>query len=347
MSNFKSASFLWPQKQGRVIWPIFLPYLGCKSRCVFCAQELQTGVSPGKRRDEISAMLIETRAALERRRESGAAPPRLAFYGGTFTALPETIWLDCLRFARDAISAGLISDFSCSTRPDSLSQARLVQLRDCGCRLVELGVQSFDDQALARSGRGYSGEIAAAACRMIRETGLKPGVQLLPGMPGVSPEIFIVDVKKALELGAACLRFYPCLVIAGSELEFLYKNGAYQSWMLDQTLSTLAEGFLLAAKADIPVIRIGLAPQAGLDAAILAGPRHECLGDRVRGRALLLAVRELAGNAAQITELRLPDRLRGCLRGFRGELDAAWQKIGVQYDKICWHNQPQITLIYE
>ena len=76
-----------------------------------------------------------------------------------------------------------------------------------GIDLVELGIQSFDDKALSLSRRGYTGKDAEAGCLAVTEAGLRLGIQLLPGMPGSSPDIFLADVRKALSLSPACLRF--------------------------------------------------------------------------------------------------------------------------------------------
>ena len=78
----------------------------------------------------------------------------------------------------------------------------LDRLRAAGCAVVELGVQSFADAALAAARRGYDGATAFAACGTVRGAGLRLGVQLLPGMPGHTPEQFAQDVPKALEAGA-------------------------------------------------------------------------------------------------------------------------------------------------
>ena len=141
-----------------------------------------------------------------------------------------------------------------------------------GCRTVELGIQSFSDTALQASERHYSGRQAAEACRLVRDAGLALGVQLLPGMPGHQPEDFLADVRRALSLGADMLRFYPCLVLAGTELARRWQQGLYTPWPLPQTLSLLARGWLYARRAGVPVIRMGLAPEPGMEAALLAGP---------------------------------------------------------------------------
>ncbi|MFT3958608.1 MAG: radical SAM protein [Desulfovibrio sp.] len=287
----------------QVVVPVFLPFRGCPVRCVFCAQDVQTGIGDCRRPDNaappyadaMGGLLRTARENLRLRHESGQPAAELAFYGGTFTALPDEDLTACLNLACEAREKGWISSFRCSTRPDRVDAQILERLRAAGCGVVELGVQSFADSALAASRRGYVGATARAACALVRAAGLKLVVQLLPGMPGHSPQFFMDDVPVALAAGAQMLRFYPCLVLEGTGLAAMWREGSYKPWPLETTLEALAHGWLMAARADVSVIRMGLAPEPGLDSAVLAGPVDRELGGRVKGRALLLAVSELLG----------------------------------------------------
>lgn len=313
----------WPRRRRLKIAPVFLPFLGCPGRCVFCNQEEQTGQAAAASPEQVREMLAEREAAL--RGMDGRKLAQLAFYGGTFTAMPDNIWNMCLEFAIAMRKQGLIADFRCSTRPDRLAPQRLLDLKNAGCALVELGIQSFNDAALAASGRGYGAAQASAACAALRTAGLGPGIQLMPGLPGATPQDFLRDARMALEEGAACLRFYPLLVLAGSPLAKMWAKRQYQPLALETTLNILADAWLMAAERNVPVIRMGVAPQAGLDTAILAGPAHPALGSRVMGLALCHAVARRA--AGRQFRLRLPAAMQGCWRGWRGELNVAWRQL--------------------
>ena len=344
----------------QAVVPVFLPFRGCPVRCVFCAQDVQTGLAGASQPQtsnpqpctDLAAVLHEARQNLRQRHEGGQPPAELAFYGGTFTALPEQELAACLDLASEALEKGWISSFRCSTRPDRVDAATLQRLRGAGCGVVELGVQSFADSALAASRRGYTGATALAACAIVREAGLKLGVQLLPGMPGHTPRHFAEDVPAALAAGADMLRFYPCLVLEGTGLAAMWREGSYTPWPLEQTLDALAPGWLAATRAGVPVIRMGLAPEPGLAEAILAGPMDRELGGRVKGRALLLAVRERlqAPDAQQkfLAEcgfaLCLPRAMQGFFWGAGGELRPTWAALGlraVAFEKEC---EPQVLL---
>ena len=199
----------------------------------------------------------------------------------------------------------------------------------------------------------------------MRDAGLALGVQLLPGMPGHQPEDFLADVRRALDLGADMLRFYPCLVLAGTELARRWQQGLYAPWPLPRTLSLLARGWLYARRAGVPVIRMGLAPEPGMEAALLAGPADRNLGGRVLGRALwlhvcacllrtrgddaarsevraaalldaLLAGGEAPAGLPRAQALYLPRSCQGFFRGPGDELGTAWAALGITRRNLVW-----------
>ncbi|WP_245628690.1 elongator complex protein 3 [Salidesulfovibrio brasiliensis] len=296
-----------PRGQRDRILPVFLPFAGCPYRCVFCAQDRQTG----RTADSLDAELRALKEMLAEAHAAGRGPYELAFYGGTFTALPEPWPETFLELAARYRERGLICAVRCSTRPDCVDGPMLARLRGLGLDTVELGIQSFDDKALAASGRCYDGETARRACRTVAGADLGLGIQLLPGLPGDRPGVFQADVRTAATFSPATARLYPCLVIAGTRLARMYGRGEYEPWGMERALLELSEGVLHLWRHGVRVIRIGLAPEGALGRDLLAGPWHEALGQSVRGRALLRFIRErLASSPEPCARLRYHAAIR-------------------------------------
>ncbi len=340
----------WPrQARSRPIIPVFLPFRGCAVRCIFCAQDVQTGLAGqsagrcGRSAPSLDHILTKTGELLRARAARALPPAELAFYGGTFTAMPDKEQDVCLAFASEMLAQGRIGAFRCSTRPDCVAGGVLARLRAAGCETVELGVQSFADTALAACRRGYDGAAAAEACGRVKAAGLRLGVQLLPGMPGSSPAIFLADVTRALGVGADMLRFYPCLVLEGTELARIWRGGGYQPWSLETTLESLARGWLAARAAHRPVIRMGLAPEPKLGRAVLAGPLDPALGARIMGRALLATVRE-AARGELLSHLEAPRACQGHFWGNKGELRPAWAALGLTPSNVSYADRQELRL---
>ena len=155
-------------------------------------------------------------------------------------------------------------------------------------------------------------------------------------MPGSTPAIFARDVAQALAQGADLLRFYPCLVLAGTGLAAMWERGEFVPWEMESTLEALTEGWLLAHQANVSVIRMGLAPEAGLDKAILAGPAHPALGDIVLGRGLVRLVRDAmkASGVERLERLDVPAHCQGFFWGHRGALAPIWQELGLHKGNV-------------
>ncbi len=325
------------------IFPVFLPFAGCPHRCLFCAQTVQSGSAPRSVPEILETLDAE---AARRLAADVREPVELAFYGGTFTALPAAEQFACLERARFWKAQGLADRVRCSTRPDALDAAHLKRLRAAGLDRVEVGVQSFNEAALSASGRGHGAAAVSAGCAAVRKAGLELGIQLLPGMPGVDRAVFADDVRRALELRPESLRFYPCLVIRGTALAERWRRGLYTPWTPEATVSALGAALCAAWEADVPVIRLSLAPEPELEAAVLAGPRHPALGGLVRSEALfsLIAARAAAlgvpdGTPLSGLRLRLPRFCRGFFFGHRGSLRERWRGLGIDPDAVTWHDR--------
>ena len=331
------------QKRAKSVHPVFLPFSGCPMHCVYCAQDRQTGtdISGG-----LAPLLAETESSLMNLSPCTEASSReLAFYGGTFTALPEKERHACLAMLDRLRKTGRITHARCSTRPDALSPAIFDELKTHGIDLIELGIQSFDTAALAESRRGYDGETALRACRMVQEAGFELGIQLLPGMPGSSPDVFIKDAEQSLALHPSCLRFYPCLVPAGTVLARWLEEGRYSPWSLEETVSTLGRALARAWQERVPVIRLSVAPEPAFDAAVLAGPRHPALGALIQAEALLVSVQNAAETLGRTPQaLFLPRSCQGFMYGERASLKPRWAALGLGLERIFFTDGEQAEL---
>ncbi len=320
-----------PPRAGGRLRPVFLPFAGCPHRCLFCDQKAQTGTPPAPL-DEIRKGLEE---ALALAREQGRAPFGIGLFGGTFTALPDSWPERFLETIRPFRAAGLVTSVRCSTRPDAVEPAQLARLKALGLDLVELGVQSFDDAALAAAGRGYGGGAARAGCEAVQRAGLGLGVQLLPGLPGDRPGLFRRDVEQAARLAPHCVRLYPCLVLEGTELARLWRAGGYVPWSPARARVELSLALSRFWRQGVPVIRLGLAPEPGLAGRVLAGPAHPALGQEARSLALLDHVRrQIARLGRRPCFLEIPAASQGEFWGQNARLEPAYARLGLGRERV-------------
>ncbi len=319
-----------PKRSNPRILPIFLPHAGCPGRCVFCNQAIQSGIRPAAAHDALEKTLYFITTSLEERRNKALPPAEVAFYGGTFTALPDP-WperfLQCVaQFKKEHV----VSAIRCSTRPDALPPARLDMLSRYGLETIELGVQTFHNAVLDAAGRNVSAQTARDACTRIKEAGFSLGIQLLPGLPGHTPAMLQHDIDETIALAPNLVRIYPCLVLRNTGLYALYKKGSFSPWTLEETIDAIRGVFPQLWRARIHVARIGLAETEELAKAVVSGPHHPALAAKCAGLALFDTIEPYMKRIAGQKKLFYPARLQGMLYGDRGECRQLYGQYNLQ-----------------
>ncbi len=255
-----------------IIIPIFLPYVGCRERCLFCNQKATaTEIPTSSVRTFIEASLIQFPQDREKEEK------QIAFYGGSFTAMKREDQLCYLKEVRPFLSSGLIDSIRISTRPDALDEEILSLLKEYGVKTIELGVQSMIDEVLLLARRGHSVKDTISAVLRLKQLEFEVGIQLMIGLPGDTVDHFLRTLGQVIELKPDFLRIHPTLVLRGAPLENLWRAGRYVPLSLDETIQWLKRGLLKLEAASIPVARVGLQPTKDLERDFLAGPYHPAL----------------------------------------------------------------------
>ena len=264
-----------------LIIPFFIPHMGCPHTCLFCDQKHITGRHTVPGPDDIK----ETIAGYLESSGSSRSPVEVAFFGGSFTAIQDSLREMLLESVQPFIRRGQVQSIRVSTRPDCISKQTCDSLRCYGVDIVELGAQSFHDHVLSASLRGHRADDTIRAVNIIREAHLKPGIQLMPGLPGETREEALESARTARDLCPSCVRIYPTVVIDNTGLADMYRQGLYTPLSFEEAIETSADMTQIIEKAGIPVIRIGLHPLAPHEQlSVLAGPYHPALGFLVRSR---------------------------------------------------------------
>lgn len=237
------------------IIPIFIPHLGCPNDCVFCNQKKITARTKPLSREDMEDLIEKYLKTIAGR---GIETVEIAFYGGSFTGLPLERQQGYLAVAKSYKGRGLIHKIHLSTRPDYIDDAILTNLKEYGADIIELGVQSLDDEVLRLSNRGHSKEAVYAASRLIRDYGFELGLQLMIGLPGDTYEKSINSAREAVKIGPSIARLYPTVIIRDTELYEMYRRGEYTPFSAEEMLRTTKDMYQILTDAGINVIRVGL-----------------------------------------------------------------------------------------
>ena len=285
------------------IIPVFVPHVGCPNDCVFCNQRRISGVVRPITSEEVSCA-IEQGAAIT----SNEVQRQLAFYGGSFTAIPVAQQNGLLEAVQPYLRNGTIASIRLSTRPDAIDEETLLRLRRFGVSTIELGAQSMDDTVLQLSGRGHTAEQVEQAARMVKDFGFELILQMMTGLPGdENGEASVSTAQRIAALLPHGVRIYPTVIVKDTALYDQWLAGVYQEHTVETAVEVCARIVPIFDAEGIPVIRLGLNPTEDLSGGDAAGGAyHPALGEMVRSRIMLERARALLagaqpGDSAEIT----------------------------------------------
>lgn len=223
----------------------------------------------------------------------------MAFYGGSFTGLGRSRQKELLDAVAPFFDAGRVREIRLSTRPDYVDAATVAFLRKQGVTVIELGVQSMDQQVLDACGRGHTPGQTIEAVRLLRQGGMQVGIQLMIGLPGETTRSFLLTVKEAGRLRPDFVRIYPVLVLRGSKLAALLEQGGYCPLSLGKAVARAARMKEYFDAHGVRVVRMGLQAGPELEKWIVAGPYHPAFGEMVNARLMLRRTRLILRDVRQ------------------------------------------------
>ena len=271
------------------ILPVFVPHWGCPHACVFCNQRRISGAAMPARAEDVKKAIQEAAAFLPK-----GGKRQLAFYGGSFTAIPVKEQEALLGAAKEALDRGEIDAVRLSTRPDAIDETVLSRLKAFGVETIELGAQSMDNKVLQLAGRGHTAHDVERASELIKAAGFRLILQMMTGLPGSSDESDAETARRLIALKPDGVRIYPTVIVRDTALYDMWQAGEYEEHTVEDAVRVCAKIVPLFEQAGIPIIRLGLNPTEELSGGAAAGGAyHPALGELVKSRILLEKARAL------------------------------------------------------
>ena len=146
--------------------------------------------------------------------------PRTVYMGGGTPALLGEAGLSRLiERLSEHLSFASVEEWTVELNPASVNRSLLNALRKLGVNRLSIGVQSFNDATLARIGRRHDARAADQAVHLAQETGFEnTGIDLIAGLPGVTPAIWQATLEHAVSLKLKHLSVYALSVEPGTVL---------------------------------------------------------------------------------------------------------------------------------
>lgn len=267
------------------IIPIFVPHVGCPNDCVFCNQKKITGKGSVRVTSQYATDIVEE----FRKTIDVNTYTEIAFFGGSFTAIDNKLQKELLEVAKYYKDSGVIQRIRMSTRPDAINDEILNLQKEYNVDIIELGIQSLDDDVLIKSNRGHTSQDSVNASKLIKKFGFTLGHQIMPGLPGSTIEKDITTCSESIAMQPDMVRIYPTLIIKDTELLNMYKSGLYKPLTLEEATRITSYIYSKYKVNNINVIRIGLQNTDAINegADVVGGPFHPAFRQLVEEKIFL------------------------------------------------------------
>lgn len=275
---------------------VFVPHAGCPYQCSFCNQHTITQQETLPHAGEVRAICQQ---ALDAMNPDARAMTEIAFFGGSFTAIPRDYMLELLESAQDFIGEEKFSGIRISTRPDCITPEILELLKFYHVTSIELGAQSMSDKVLSANHRGHTAGDVIKASGLIRKTGFELGLQMMSGLYQSTWDDETMTVREILKIHPDTIRIYPLVILKHTPLGDLYQSGEFELFCdpeknsLDDVI-TMTAGYMKTFLAHgIRVIKIGLHASEFVEKDMLGGYYHPAFRELCESRIYRMELEDL------------------------------------------------------
>lgn len=301
------------------IYPIYLPWGGCPTRCIYCQQPLVTGI------DSYSDSFLEkTKSDLK-----NLSPDKnweIAFYGCNFPGLPLDFQESFVRTIKETTSFPI--NFRIDTHPKYIDFETVKRFKKWGVRTVEIGVQTSNDEVLKKCKREHTFSDVIKATKIITENQIDVVWQIMVGLPGDNLDSLLNLIDSAHFNNVDMIRIAPTLVLKDTPLSKWVEQGEYTPLTLEEAVKSCALLYQRCLKLGIKVIRMGMALSDengdGLD-KVFAGPHHPCFKLLVESFLAKEFLKTVPVDGLEIVEIHLNPKDESSLRGWKNQ-NLEWWK---------------------
>lgn len=214
-----------------VHWPF------CVSKCPYCDfnSHVRTTIDQDQWREALLADLAHEAALLPHHRLSSI------FFGGGTPSLMEPSTVEAIiAAARQSWRAANDLEVTLEANPNSAEAARFADLAKAGVNRISLGLQSFDDAALAFLGRAHSADEGLRALEAAQSAVDRVSFDLIYALPGENDAGWSAMLEKALGLGTEHLSLYQLTIEPGTRFATMVARHDFEPLDAD-TSATLFE----------------------------------------------------------------------------------------------------------
>lgn len=206
---------------------VHVPY--CAQRCEYCFYKVtEIGDSRKAEIDRyVSALCKEIERAAPRLHLDERPVETVYFGGGTPTILSRENLGRIFEALRGHLQIRDDAEITVEAEPVTLTESKARHLQSLGVNRISMGIQSFHDEVVARTGRADREEHAHRAIALAKATGATVNIDLMSGLAGETDETWGYSVERAIESEVHSLTVYKTQI---------YPNSSYFSELRRKSL---------------------------------------------------------------------------------------------------------------
>ena len=191
----------------------------CRKKCLYC-----DFFSAGERIADWERYVDAVINEFFTRKDEMAWPLRTVYFGGgTPSLMPGEAFIRLC----DALSPYFaeVVEFTLEVNPDDVDEGMLKIWKNAGVNRLSIGIQTFDNKALASIGRRHDRQTALRAYQLARKEFDNISIDLMFGLPGQTLDGWINDIETALQLRPEHISCYALMYEEGTALTTLRNRG--------------------------------------------------------------------------------------------------------------------------
>ena len=178
----------------------------CPTRCAYCSFVSQDVEHAKKLMDPyFQLLLVELEKVSQVTRDLGLSPVTVYIGGGTPTTLSAQQLSALCGKIRQVFDLSRCTEFTVEAgRPDTITEEKLLALREADITRISINPQSLSDQVLKNIGRRHTAQDIVEAFQLAQRLGFENiNADLIVGLPGDNLESFQKTLRGVIGLGAS------------------------------------------------------------------------------------------------------------------------------------------------
>ena len=237
-----------------VHWPF------CVSKCPYCDfnSHVRAEIDQQQWREALLGDLAHEAELLPERRVTSI------FFGGGTPSLMDPATVEAvIDAAVGHWQPATDIEITLEANPNSVEADRFADLSHAGINRLSLGLQSFDDAALAFLGRAHSAREGWRALEIAQKRFRRVSFDLIYALPGDSEASWSTTLAQALSLGTSHVSLYQLTIEPGTRFASMVGKGAFEPLDAEATAALYELTDEMTSAAGLPAYEISNHARAG------------------------------------------------------------------------------------